>query len=70
MGMATFNGNTVQIKEEFTFLKSTFEKLKPFETSNFQPKIVSMGMSGDWKEAIAEGATLVRIGSALFKGVL
>jgi pyridoxal phosphate enzyme (YggS family) len=31
---------------------------------------LSMGMSSDFEEAIAEGATLVRIGSALFEGVL
>ena len=30
---------------------------------------LSMGMSGDFEEAIEEGATLVRIGSALFEGV-
>jgi uncharacterized pyridoxal phosphate-containing UPF0001 family protein len=28
-----------------------------------------MGMSGDFEAAIAEGATLVRIGSALFEGL-
>lgn len=30
---------------------------------------LSMGMSGDFEEAILEGATLVRIGSAIFEGV-
>ena len=30
---------------------------------------LSMGMSNDFREAIAEGATIVRIGSALFEGV-
>ena len=30
---------------------------------------LSMGMSGDFEEAILEGATLVRIGSALWQGV-
>ena len=30
---------------------------------------LSMGMSGDFEAAIAEGATLVRVGSALFEGV-
>ncbi|MEZ4472172.1 MAG: YggS family pyridoxal phosphate-dependent enzyme [bacterium] len=29
---------------------------------------LSMGMSGDFREAIAEGATLVRVGTALFGG--
>lgn len=28
--------------------------------------VLSMGMSGDWAEAIAEGSTLIRVGSALF----
>ena len=31
---------------------------------------LSMGMSGDYEVAIEEGATLVRVGSALFEGVL
>ncbi len=31
---------------------------------------LSMGMSGDFREAIAEGATIVRIGSRLFEGVI
>ena len=31
---------------------------------------LSMGMSGDFREAIAEGATMVRIGSRLFDGVI
>jgi len=30
---------------------------------------LSMGMSGDFAEAILEGATLVRIGSAFFEGL-
>ncbi|MEM9643921.1 MAG: YggS family pyridoxal phosphate-dependent enzyme, partial [Planctomycetota bacterium] len=30
---------------------------------------LSMGMSGDFREAIGEGATLVRIGSRLFEGL-
>jgi len=33
---------------------------------NIQMRHLSMGMSGDYREAIAEGATLVRVGSALF----
>ena len=31
---------------------------------------LSMGMSGDFEVAIAEGATIVRVGSTLFEGVL
>jgi uncharacterized pyridoxal phosphate-containing UPF0001 family protein len=27
---------------------------------------ISMGMSGDWRMAVAEGSTLIRVGSAIF----
>ncbi len=40
------------------------------ETASLPLPELSMGMSGDYREAIAAGATLVRIGSALFEGVL
>lgn len=35
--------------------------------SNIETKILSMGMSGDYKIAIEEGSTMVRVGSAIFK---
>jgi PLP dependent protein len=67
MGMATFTENQSQIKKEFLHLKSIFDTLsskKP--TSNFQPKTLSMGMSGDYQLAIDCGSTMVRIGSSIF----
>ena len=39
------------------------------EPAEVQLKELSMGMSGDFEIAIEEGATLVRIGSALFAGL-
>ena len=33
---------------------------------NVYMKILSMGMSGDWKIAVEEGSTMVRIGTAIF----
>ena len=33
---------------------------------NFAAEQLSMGMSGDYKAAVAEGATMLRIGSAIF----
>lgn len=66
MGMATFTDNTYQIKEEFTFLKNTFNELKPLKSVNFNPQIISMGMSGDYKLAIDCGSTMVRVGSSIF----
>jgi pyridoxal phosphate enzyme (YggS family) len=67
MGMATFTDDTDRIRKEFRFLKECFNELriKYFEAdSNF--KEISMGMSGDFKIAISEGSTIVRIGSLIF----
>jgi PLP dependent protein len=68
MGMATFTDDISQINTEFTYLKSIFDKLKFFDTTyNFNLSILSMGMSGDYKEAIAKGSNMVRVGSSIFK---
>ena len=66
MGMATFTDNEEQISSEFKLLKSTFEQLKSIETENCKLKTISMGMSGDYKIAIEEGSTMVRLGSSIF----
>ena len=66
MGMATFTEDEDQIKEEFQLLKQTFDTLKPLESFNFKPEIISMGMSGDYQLAIACGSTMIRVGSSIF----
>ncbi|RZJ70220.1 YggS family pyridoxal phosphate-dependent enzyme [Flavobacterium sp.] len=67
MGMASFTENQTQIKSEFTTLKSLFDKLSELpKTNNFEPEILSMGMSGDYELAISCGSTMVRIGSSIF----
>ncbi|MDP3916254.1 MAG: YggS family pyridoxal phosphate-dependent enzyme [Bacteroidota bacterium] len=67
MGMATYTDDENQIRKEFANLKKNFEKLKSeFFTANFDFKEISMGMSGDYLIAIAEGSTMVRIGSTIF----
>jgi hypothetical protein len=59
MGMATFTSDKVQIESEFTELNTLF--------SNFDKlKVLSMGMSGDYKIAIESGSTMVRVGSTIF----
>jgi pyridoxal phosphate enzyme (YggS family) len=67
MGMASFSEDVQQVRGEFRHLRNTFENLKH---SNFLFQeafdICSMGMSGDYKIAIEEGSTLVRIGSLIF----
>jgi pyridoxal phosphate enzyme (YggS family) len=67
MGMATFTSDKDQVKKEFAFLRKCFNSLKDSffkESSDFRQ--ISMGMSGDYELAIAEGSTMVRIGSLIF----
>ncbi len=67
MGMATYTDNEVQIRKEFACLKTYFDKLKTtFFADNPEFKELSMGMSGDYRIAIEEGSTMVRIGSTIF----
>jgi len=67
MGMATFTDNVDVIRKEFKRIKSLFEKLK---TTSLPPQVemkeLSIGMSGDYKIAVEEGSTMVRIGTAIF----
>lgn len=64
MGMATFTDDTEKVNREFQLLKKLFDKC------NFNADIhwntLSMGMSADYKMAIENGSTMVRIGSLLF----
>ena len=62
MGMATFTDDREQVRREFRSLKAVSERL------SFLPgcDTVSMGMSGDWPVAVEFGATIVRIGTAIF----
>ena len=67
MGMATYTNNTDQVRAEFRYLKSSFDKLKTDQFANVEYfKEISMGMSGDYQLAIEEGSTMVRIGSSIF----
>ena len=67
MGMATYTEDDTLIRSEFRDLKKIFDKLK---RDYFQDKEdfteISMGMSSDYKIALNEGTTMVRIGSLLF----
>ena len=59
MGMASFSDDLQKVRGEFRNLKTIFDK-------HTQLSILSMGMSGDYKIAIEEGSTMIRIGSLLF----
>lgn len=66
MGMASFTEDETVIRTEFKTLKKYFNTLKKHNSTNFNPTIISMGMSGDYQIAIEEGSTMVRVGSAIF----
>lgn len=63
MGMATFTDNKEQVRSEFKYLKSVFDK---FKDQHSEIKELSMGMSGDYEIAVECGSTMVRIGSSIF----
>ena len=63
MGMASLTKDELQIDNEFKKLKTFFDQLK----SKFNHlKILSMGMSSDYKIAIKNGSNMIRIGSQIF----
>lgn len=67
MGMATNTDDTNQIRQEFKTLHDFFIELKQTyfnEENTF--KEISMGMSHDYRLAIEEGSTLIRVGSKIF----
>lgn len=67
MGMATFTDNEEQIRDEFRNLNNFFQVIKShYFKFNSEFNSLSMGMSGDYRIAIEEGSTMVRIGSTLF----
>jgi hypothetical protein len=61
MAMATFTKNSEQINKEFKIISDLFEKVKGDNIN-----ILSIGMSGDYKLAIHNQSTMIRIGSAIF----
>ena len=67
MGMATFTDDASQIRKEFRYLAECFHELKNLYFKEMESfKEISMGMSGDYKIAVSEGSTIVRIGSLIF----
>jgi PLP dependent protein len=67
MGMATFTHDEARIRKEFRTLKSLYLTLqgKPLPR-NVEMAILSMGMSSDYRIAIDEGSTMIRVGTAIF----
>lgn len=66
MGMAEFTADMELVRGQFKRLSAAAERFRSLEGDRVQMIELSMGMSGDYPVAIAEGATLVRVGSAIF----
>lgn len=67
MGMATNTENETVIREEFKGLKSLFGEIKgKYNSEKVAMTEISMGMTGDYKIALEEGSTMIRVGSAIF----
>ena len=67
MGMATNTDDEQEIRREFRRIVDVFRSLKAGEMSrNPDFKEISMGMSDDYRIALAEGSTMVRVGSHIF----
>lgn len=70
MCMASFTGGLEAARREFAALRQLRDRLRGCCPPDVCLEELSMGMSGDYEVAIREGATIVRIGSALYEGVL
>lgn len=67
MAIGTFGVSADYTRKEFAFINGIFMRLKNDpETSPFT-EVLSMGMSGDYRTAVEEGSTMVRIGTAIFE---
>ena len=55
-----------QARRYFAQMKNLFDKLAGAHIERAPMEILSMGMSGDFESAILEGATLVRVGTAIY----
>lgn len=66
MTMGPFSENPEEIRPYFRKTRDIFQKLKEKSIPNVQMKYLSMGMSNSYKQAIEEGANIIRIGTRIF----
>ena len=67
MGMASNVDDEARIREDFRAIRETFDRLKTglfSESDSF--RLVSMGMSHDWRLAVDEGSNMIRVGTDIF----
>ena len=66
MCIPPFNDDPEFSRSYFTELKNLQNEINSMNLKNFEIRELSMGMSNDYEVAVEEGATIVRIGTALF----
>ena len=67
MGMASYSDDLNLVRKEFNMIKQYYQLLKSeFFPHNPEFREISIGMSGDYKLAIQEGSTMIRLGTAVF----
>lgn len=69
MTMAAYSDNPEDARPTFAALRTLRDELLAQSPANTSLVHLSMGMTGDFEVAVEEGATLVRIGSALWEGL-
>lgn len=69
MTMASLTGGLDQARRDFSNLRTFRDQAQRDCPANIELTELSMGMSGDYEAAILEGATLVRVGSALWERI-
>jgi uncharacterized pyridoxal phosphate-containing UPF0001 family protein len=69
MAMAGRAGDLAGAREDFVRLRTLRDRLQDTCPETIRLDELSMGMSGDFPIAVEEGATMVRVGSALFEGI-
>ncbi len=70
MAMSSLDADSATITKEFSEVRKLRDELQQSLLGKSDLRELSMGMSGDYREAIAQGATLVRIGTRLWNGIL
>jgi len=68
MTMGPLDQPEAKVRQAFSRTRELFEEMKWHKMGGAGLKHLSMGMSDDFELAIAEGSTMVRIGSLLFGG--
>lgn len=66
MTLALFSSEAQRVRQCFTLLRDLRDQLRQSAHPSISLDELSMGMSGDFEIAIEEGATVVRVGQAIF----